>query len=154
MALGQLNTPRYIQYSELRDAENHPDGNEDIFNRPAKDFFTSFTVQHDFSTGIHSETGCMIIEPYTYTGDGVDPQNVVTQNVNLVITFLMIWREDTQYPVFYSSDMTPDNTKELETNAFQSDMIQSVGTGTFQVGADAAVNENLIDYFYLAIGTV
>ena len=66
----------------------------------------------------------------------------------------MIWRDDTEYPVLYSADMTADNTKELETNAFQSNMIQSVGTGTFQVGSDVAVNENLIVYKYLAVGTL
>jgi hypothetical protein len=152
MSVGNLGTPQYIKYTERRDAESHPDGNEDVFNRPAKDFFTSFTVHHDYATGAHASTGCLVFEVGSYTGNGADNRNISLKNASLDIDFIFISRADGQYPVFYSTDMSADNTKELETSAFQSNQIQSVGTGTFQAGSDATVNESSIEYSYLVLG--
>lgn len=155
MAVGQLGTPRWAQHDERRDYANHPDGNEDRGNRAMQDFYTSYTVQHDYATGAHALAGVAAVENGTYTGNGVDSRNISLSNSSLTIDFLLIWRADTEYPVLRSSDMTGDATKELETNAFQADMIQSIATtGQFQVGTDAAVNANGVDYWYLAIGGV
>ncbi len=153
MAVGQLGTPRYAQYSERRDYANHPDGNEDVGNRAAKDWFTNFCAQHDYSTGLHATTGCVFSEAGTYTGNDADNRNIPLINTSLIINFLMIWRADTEFPVLVISEMDADDTKELETSAFQADMIQSIGTGTFQVGTDAAVNAAATTYYYLAVGT-
>jgi hypothetical protein len=149
---GNVGEPRWVQWEEYRDYANQVDGREDIGNRSQQDFYATFTVQHDYATGAHAGAGMLVFEQEKYIGNGVDPQNVSLTNANLDIYFLLIWRADSEYPVFYSEDMSADNTKELETNAFQADMIQSVGVGTFQVGGDAAVNENLITYYYLAVG--
>ena len=65
----------------------------------------------------------------------------------------MIWRDDTEYPIIHSSDMVVDNSKELNTIAFQADMIQSISvTGQFQVSTDSAVNQNTVTYHYFVAG--
>jgi len=154
MAVGNLGEPRYIQYTELRDGENEPNGRPDVFNRPAKDWYTSYTVEHDYATGAHASTGCMVIEEGTYTGNGVDNRNISLTNSSLDIIFILIWRDGTTAPVLRSTDMAGDNSKIAQVNAFQANMIQSIATtGQFQVGTDNAVNQNTIDYYYIVGGT-
>ena len=150
--IGRVGTPRWAQHTELRDYQNHPEGNENVGDRACMDIYINFTVQHDYATGIHASAGCLISEPGTYQGDGADPHNISLDNASLDISWLLICRADSEYPVFASTDMTADNTKEEQTASFQSNQIQSIGTGTFQVGSDTAVNESGVTYYYFAVG--
>jgi hypothetical protein len=155
MSIGNLGEPRWAQYDEYRDAESQPDGREDVFNRAPKDFFTSLTVAHDYSTGAHAETGCMEFETGSYSGDSNDNRNIALTNTGLTIVFILIWRDDTETPVVRTADMTGDNTKQAGTAAFQTDMIQSIATtGQFQVGTDAAVNATGVTYRYFVMGEI
>ena len=143
--------PRWAQYYERRDAANHPDGNEDIYNRAMRDFYATSGIQHN-DDGSHKVAGFMVVEEGQYTGSGAG-QVVALRNFELDITFLLISRPDTEQPVFISADMT--NTKQVGTNAFQAGMITDITTtGQFTVGTDAAVDEISIVYSYLVIGSI
>lgn len=142
-------TPRWAQWDEKRDAANHPDGNEDVFNRAMMDWLTNFRVGHN-DDGTHILSGFLVIEEDTYTGLGTG-QTVSLTNSNLDIMFLFICRADTEYPVFISADMS--NTKEIGTNAFQALITDIATTGEFTVNSDAAVDAVGVTYYYLALGT-
>lgn len=145
-------TPRWAQYWERYDAENHPDGNEDVYNRANKDIYATLGVGHN-DDGTHKLQGVLLFEQGTYTGDGNDDRDIALTNTDLQIMFIIISRADTEAPVFASSSMDTDKTKQVGTNAFAADMIQAIDTaGEFTIGADAAVNANGIAYHYAAWG--
>jgi len=144
--------PRWIESGERRDAANHPSGYPDVANRANMDLYADWSEEHA-DDGTH-KTSAEIIhsEIIEVTGNGTDDRDIYTTQSHPRLLFL--FREDTNAPVFRTASMTGDDTKELGVSAFQADMIQSIDptSDTIEVGADVAVNANLIDYFYLVFG--
>lgn len=151
MAIG---VPRWCLWTELADYANHPSGNPDNGNRPNIDLYETIGVEHN-DDGTHKTSGFLISEIYSYVGNGADDRNISLQNANIDIIFILIFKEDGEYPVFKSIDMVGDSAKQLGTNAFQTNMIQSITTtGQFQVGSDDATNKNGDTYHYLIWGII
>jgi len=149
MAIG---APRFIQSGERCDAANHPDGYPDVANRPMRDFYDTFGVEHE-DDGVHKTSSEMIYsEAVEYIGNGTDDRNIFTSQSQPRVLFIL--REDTNAPVLKTASMGADETKELGVAAFQANMIQTMApdSDTIQIGDDVAVNENLIDYVYLLFG--
>ena len=141
--------PRWA-WHEPYDAENHPEGNEDVFNRAAKDFYALYDVGHVYSSGAHRLKGFLRLEQGQYTGTGIAHAESLTDS-SIDIFFAMVSRPDTEYPVIKSLDMS--DTKQVGTNAFQTGMITDITTtGQFTVGTDIAVNELNIVYDYVVYG--
>ncbi len=150
--MSNLETIQWVQFSERRDAANHPDGYADVFNRPNRDIYAVLSSQHS-DDGTHKLADFLIIEEGSYAGNSTDDRVYSLTASSLQISFLMIIARGTQYPVLKSADMTGDNSKELETNAFQSNAIQDITTaGQFTLGDDASVNATGTTYDYIAIG--
>jgi hypothetical protein len=99
--------------------------------------------------------GRCICEIGTYTGTGSDGENISLTESNLTIFFLKIFTFSvSNIEVIRTIDMTGDNTKLLSNAVFAANLIQSIGTGTFQVGDGSDVNTLDQKYYYIAYGTM
>jgi hypothetical protein len=140
------------------------DGNTDTWNRFCKYVwgnFTNYDTEYGSGTGEHDADGdhmadlttnCWYQEPLTYQGNGADDRNISTSDASLDIKFIRIWDGAVAYTFFKSEDMAGDSTRDTNNAAgFVANYIQSVGTGTFQVGT--ALNVNLRDYYAIIYGT-
>jgi len=94
------------------------------------------------ATGLKLVTG-------TYTGDGNDDRDITTTGVNPDLVWLQ--RNGSNYCVWKSDQHAGEATSYFAGVAdLASDGIQSLGTAKFQVGANAAVNNNTETYFWAA----
>ena len=149
-------TPDWVEYTEKRYGVGST-GNEDTFNRACRTLWDDmFTVQHD-KDGDHKADlfPSTKIEEGSYTGNGADDRNISLSDGTLDIKFMRVYSAEVAYTYIRTEGMAGDNTKNTKYNpgvVFQADQIQSVGTGTFQVGTNAAVNTNLATYYYLVVG--
>lgn len=146
----------YALYTEKAYGHNSTTGNTDNFNKLAKYLWGLFEMEHEPSDGSHQAALTAenwVVEEGTYTGNGVDDRNISLSDAGLDIKFIRIWSEGVAYTFFRSEDMAGDAT--LDTSGivgFAANHIQSVGTGTFQVGDSANVNDNGVDFYYVAYG--
>jgi len=110
---------------------------------------TAFLHEH-LNSGVHNiSTFTPKIEIGTYEGDGNDDRNITLTVTDLDIQYIIAGAGDF---VSKTESLAGDNSKVNDTAAFQANYIQSVGTGTFQVGDDNDVNQNGITYYFMAIG--
>ena len=138
-----------------------PNGQPDIFNRPAKILWGNLTPYTDAEsgasgTGDHDKDGdhmsdltddCWIMEEDTYTGDGNDDTVITFTESDLDSKFVRVVDGVTTYTWFRSEDMAGDATKKSDDAAgFAADMIQDISTnGQMTVGT--VLNVNLREYF-------
>ena len=89
----------------------------------------------------------------TYTGDGNDDRNI-TVSPSFVIKFVIIKHAQNDGDAVISISGMGDQTRELNdaTASLSTDRIQSMGTGTFQVGSDLDVNGDGGTYYYFCLG--
>lgn len=90
----------------------------------------------------------------TYTGNGSDNRNI-TVSPSFAIKFVYIRRNDAtagEGAVGSISGMGDASFDGFQNNTNTANQIQSMGTGTFQIGTDVAVNANTIGYHYIALG--
>lgn len=92
----------------------------------------------------------------TYTGDGTDNRNI-TVPTSFAIKFIYIKRSDSASTtsgcaVGSISGMGDGTFLGFENRDLQTNLVQSMGTGTFQVGSGATVNTNAVTYYYLCLG--
>lgn len=150
MAIG---TPRWIQYNESTSGVGT---GTDVFNRPSRDIWDTFQVGHE-KTGAHKSSLTTDIWGYeegTYTGNNTDDRNISLTDTNLDIKFIRIWCDRTGSPYSWvrTENIAGDNAAAaFGAGTFTADMIQSVGTGTFQIG-NGGLNNNAQDYFYICYG--
>jgi hypothetical protein len=153
--------PTWAEYNEKRYGHNDPEGNEDTFGRANKMIWgnlTAYATAPATGTGEHDRdgahmsdlvSGLWVPEEGNYQGNGADDRNISLSDTGLDIKLLRIWAPPL-YSFFRSEDMAGDNTSSTENVVFASDQIQSIGTGTFQVGT--LLNVNLTVYYYIAYG--
>lgn len=122
--------------------ENDPYGREDTANKYVKTLWTNFTNEHNADDGTHKTTGLVQFTADTYDSSAGDKTiSLPSAASGCTVQYLEIYADLTQYPVCASADMSANDTKELGTAAFQSDMIKDITTaGEFTVGQDDAVN--------------
>jgi hypothetical protein len=86
----------------------------------------------------------------TYTGNGADNRDI-TIGGSFSGTPDMVWvfPEAAQNPAWRSSDFSGDNALNFEDDQ-TANLIQSFGSGTFQVGTNASVNSNTAVYHWVA----
>lgn len=158
-------TPDWVDYrNDLCYGDSDSNGAVDTFNRPNKTIWgnmTSFTGAENFGagTGEHIKTGAHMddlddalwnTESITYTGDGTDDRDISLSG-SIDIKFIRIWDGAVAYTFFRSEDMAGDTTRITSLGSgFVADYIQSVGTGTFQVGT--TLNVNLRVYYGIVYG--
>ena len=88
-----------------------------------------------------------------YSGNVTDNRNI-TVSPSFIIDALFIKCNAAQYLVASTSSMPADTTNSLSNGATVTNRIQSMGTGTFQIGSNAEVNTTGTDNcFYAAFGS-
>lgn len=151
-----LNTLDWV-ITERITGENDPDGHPDSFNRVCKQIWKIFAVEHD-KDGDHKSdfiTHYLQVEEGTYTGNATDDRTISLTDSNLK-PILVIVLSDTATPIYFrveTSVMSGDNTKAFLNTAFAANLIQDIGTGSFEVGDHANINTNDETYYYLVLGT-
>lgn len=85
----------------------------------------------------------------TYTGDGNDNRNI-SFSPAFTPDFVWVINAATLNTSFRFTPMTGDQSK-YEDSGLRTNGIQSVGSGTFQVGTDTSVNNNATKYYYIAL---
>jgi hypothetical protein len=114
---------------------------------------TLFGVAHNITTGIHTTNPYAAygkIEPGSYGGDNTDDRDITLTNTALDVKYVVIIPYSVAAAYSRSESMAGDNTKQEKSGAFQVDRIQSLGTGTFQVGN--TLNQTGETYHWIAIG--
>ena len=88
----------------------------------------------------------------TYTGDGNDSRNI-TVSPSFAIKAVIIKKDNSTGAVMSISGMG-DLARDLSviSEALAANKIQSMGTGTFQIGSDTAVNATSNPYYWIALG--
>lgn len=152
-------TPSWVQDGERWDGANDPTGNSDVVNRPNREIWAMFCVEHDPDGDHFDFNSPAVFESDEYTGNGSDDRDIPLTNPDMDIKYLSIWCStltglDIVEVAFYCDAMTGDDTKIADDVIFVSDWIQLLRTGTFQVGQNPGVNDNGETYHYLAIGVV
>lgn len=158
-----MSTPEWIHYkTDPCYGASDPGGYQDIYNRANQQIWANFTAHYDAGTtgaGEHDKDGDHFadfladmwgVEEDTFTGNGGDDTNISLSDSNLDVKFIRIWEASTGYTWFRSEDMAGDLTFDTLNIADLTDCIQSVGTGTFQVGTTLNVNTRV--YYYTVYG--
>lgn len=85
-----------------------------------------------------------------YTGSGVDDSTITIQRSTFYPSFIWLFQDKTgSYPVLKFSHFPGDTTYwQIQTAAPKSDLIQSISTGSFQIGT--AINGAGDNYFWFA----
>jgi hypothetical protein len=125
---------------------------DNIGNNVESFIWTEFIEEHD-ADGAHTTdpyAGFGRIESGTYTGNSTDDRDI-SLTYSIDIKYLLVI-SDTATAATRNESMSGDNTKREATAAFQANFIQSLGTGTFQVGNAAAINLTDTPFYYIAIG--
>ncbi len=152
-------TPEWIHYkTDPCYGASDPGGYQDVYNRANKQIWSNFTA-YNSGTGEHDRDGdhmadlvsnFWVCEEDTYAGNAADDRDISLTDAGLDVKMIRIWNATVAYTFVRSEDMAGDNTKSTENLAFAADYIQSVGTGTFQVGT--ALNAAATDYYYIVYG--
>jgi hypothetical protein len=145
--------PTYPQYTDLRDAANHPQGNKDWFNFACEIIWNdNFLAEHERNGTHNTDLATDKIEIGTFVGNAVDDRNVALSDGTLDIKFIRIYSNNVANNFFRSETMAGDVTKTTAAAVFAANEIQSVGTGTFQLGDSNNVNQNAITFYYIVVG--
>ena len=123
-----------------------------IGNNVESEIWTEFTEEHTVA-GVHNPdpyVNSHKIEAGTYVGDDTDNRNIALSS-SIDIKYLIIFFDDPGAARTKSESMVGDTTKPETQAAFDANEIQSLGTGTFQLG-DGVVNNSAFIYYFLAIG--
>ena len=140
----------------------HGDENTDTWNRFCKYVwgnFTNYDTEYGSGTGEHDADGDHMAdflalfwkcEPITWTGNAADDRDLSLSDGDLDIKFIKVWEAATVGTWWKSEDMAGDTTFDSPTIISTANLVQSVGTGTFQVGTD--LNVNLRDYYAIVYG--
>lgn len=156
-------TPQTTHYkNDLVYGHNDADGNTDTWNRFCKVVwgnFTNYDTEYGSGTGEHDADGDHMAdllalfwkcEPITWTGNGADDRDISLSDGDLDVKFIKVWEAATAGTWWKSEDMAGDTTFDSPTIISTADFVQSVGTGTIQVGV--SLNVNLRDYYAVAYG--
>lgn len=139
-------TPETTHYKLQRYGHADADGNIDTWNRFCKYVwgnFTDYDAEYGSGTGEHDDDGDHMAgllalfwkaESITWTGNGGDNRNISLSDGALDVKYINAWEASTAGTWFKSEDMAGDTTFQTPTGAAAADFVQSVGTGTFQVG--------------------
>ena len=84
----------------------------------------------------------------TYTGDGTDNRSIT--GVGFQPDYVIMAPENSQHPYHRSSAMAGDASAKMDGSALSTNRIQALEPDGFQVGSDAAVNNNTTIYHYVA----
>ena len=153
-------TPETTHYKDL--CYGHGDENTDTWNRFCKYVwgnFTNYDTEYGSGTGEHDADGDHMsdllslfwkCEAITWTGNAADDRNISLSDGDLDVKFIRVWEAATVGTWFKSEDMAGDTTFDTPTITSAADFVQSVGTGTFQVGT--SLNVNLRDYYAVVYG--
>lgn len=149
--------PTWIETTDLRIAAGNP-FYTDVKNRCGQHIWNAFIAEHN-TDGTHSDVATrLVIETYSYSGNGTDDRDVALQNANLAIIWLRIWTDQAFWIEFRSADTSMFSGDEsvglVQASNPHANYIQSRGTGTFQLGDADAINKNTETYYYVAIGIV
>jgi hypothetical protein len=89
----------------------------------------------------------------SYVGNGSDSRNI-TVSPSFAIKAVFIKADSTEAGPIVSFSGMGDKSRKMfiESQGLLTDHIQSMGTGTFQIGTDSEVNGNGITYYYFVIG--
>ena len=141
---------------------NDPDGNSDYWNRHSKYVwgnFCNYDTEYGSGTGEHDKDGDHMsdllalfhkAEPITWTGTGADDYDISLSDSSLDVKFVQIWEASTAGTWWKSEDMAGDTTFDSPTVTSSANYIQSVGTGTLQVGT--ALNVGSRVYYGIVYG--
>lgn len=150
-------TPETTHYKLRRYGHNDSDGNTDSWNRYAKynwGNFTNYDTEYGDGGGEHDADGDHMSdllalfwksEVISWTGNAADDRNISLSDGDLDIKYVHVWEASTAGTWWKSEDMAGDTTFDSIYTASSADFIQSVGTGTFQVGT--SLNANTIVYY-------
>lgn len=139
--------PRWIQSGERADGANHPQGYADIVNRPTRDFYATFGVEHS-DDGTHKYSAEIISgDVIEFEGTG-NYEETITPSISPKMIFG--FRADTTAPILWLLAAGDDKTKLIGTAALQTDLILS-GFGDIILSSEPEVNANGVDYYYFAI---
>lgn len=163
LALGIDITSTYTQAGGGNDPDWVEDGEDgygdgtgtSVANQVEDDMYTAFDDEHDGATGAHDSppfSGFAMIEVGKYEGNGVDDRDILLAKTDLDIKYLFVFVDAANLVASRSESMAGDNTKNENAAAFAANYIQSIGTGTFQVGSANSVNFNTADIYYCALG--
>lgn len=156
-------TPVTTHYKDdLCYGHNDADGNSDTWNRFCKYVwgnFCQYSTEYGSGTGEHDKDGdhkadLLALfwkrEPIQWTGAGGDDRDLALSDGDLDVKFIQVWEAATAGTWWKSEDMAGDTTFDSPTVTSAADLIQSVGTGTFQVGSllDVAAR----DYYAIVYG--
>lgn len=154
-------TPETTHYKNDR-CYGHNDDNTDTFNRFCKYVwgnFTNYDTEYGEGTGEHDADGDHMsdllalfwkCEPITWTGNGGDDRDISLSDGDLDVKFVQVWEASTAGSWFKSEDMAGDTTFDTPNLASAADYIQSVGTGTIQVGTSLNVGSRV--YYAIVYG--
>lgn len=145
--------PTYAQYNDKRYGVTVT-GNKDKFNEACRDLWTRFKLEHD-RDGVHKsdlDDNLWKQENISWSGNSTANRDITLSDGTLDIKFIRILSDNQAYTFFRSEDMTGDNTAQSYPAVFASNKIRSVGTGTFQVGDNAAVNASGTTYHAIIYG--
>lgn len=84
----------------------------------------------------------------TYAGNGSDNRSI--SGLGFQPDFVLTAGEGTQRVCYRTSDMAGDLSGSLNGDSLSTNSIQAIESDGFQVGTDAKVNTNTVDYYYVA----
>lgn len=104
---------------------------------------------------IQKEGSDLNFEVGSYTGNAVDNRNIALSTITGTPAFVSVFGANVGSAFWYSNVHSADRSQPWGNElATVTNRIQALGAGTFQVGTNAAVNANLIVYYYVAIREV
>jgi hypothetical protein len=157
--------PDYIHYkNDLCYGDSDPNGELDTGNRPHKGAwgnFTNYTGTEGYGagTGEHDDDGDHMSgllalfwkeEPISWTGNGADDRDISLSDGDLDVKFIRVLEASTAGTWWRSETMAGDLTFHSDLVNELTDYVQSVGTGTFQVGTSLNVGSR--DYYAIVYG--
>lgn len=149
-------TPRWIHFREFRTGANDPDGNSDVFNRPARAIWKNFRMQHDRDGDHKSDLKSHLwrFEAFTYAGNGADNHAISLTNTTIEIQFLRIFADGVLAGTAFRTKGFPGDLTftTAETIPAEAGMVKSLGTGSFVLGDSVLTNGSGVTYHGLAYG--
>jgi hypothetical protein len=131
-------------------------GSGNIANNVEIAMNTAFGVAHNTTTGVHTTnpyTGKGKIETGTYSGNNTDNRDITLTDTSLDVKYIGVLIDTGAASGVYSRNesMTGDNAKGETLTTFSSDRIQSMGTGTFQVGLSLNGTGNTYHWYVIGV---
>lgn len=91
----------------------------------------------------------------SFAGDGNDDRDITVSGIGQIVAlFLKRDAAANDFIARFGSMSVGDSVSLTETTTFKTNCIQSLGTGTFQVGSDTECNGSSATIYYLAIANV